>query len=82
MAIVPSLLTLLGKANWWFPGWLDRLVPNIGLEPDVGVLTVSGMPASGVQPGAELDLNGNAKGQLGQADGAASVPSRIPEHLN
>jgi RND superfamily putative drug exporter len=32
MAIVPSLMTLLGKANWWLPQWLDRLLPNIGLE--------------------------------------------------
>jgi RND superfamily putative drug exporter len=31
MAIVPSLLTLFGKANWWFPKWLDWL-PKIGLE--------------------------------------------------
>ena len=32
MAIVPSLMTLLGKANWWLPSWLDRVLPNIGLE--------------------------------------------------
>ncbi len=82
MAIVPSLLTLLGKANWWFPSWLDRLVPNIGLEPDVGALPVGGTPASGVQPGGELDLNGNAEGQLGQPDGAPRVSSRVPEHLD
>ena len=31
MAIVPSLMTVFGKANWWFPRWLDWL-PNIGLE--------------------------------------------------
>jgi RND superfamily putative drug exporter len=31
MAIVPSLLTLFGRANWWFPKWLDRL-PQIGME--------------------------------------------------
>jgi RND superfamily putative drug exporter len=82
MAIVPSLLTLLGRVNWWFPAWLDRLVPNIGLEPDVGQGPVGARSASGVQPGAELDLNGDAEGQLRQANGAASVPSRISEHLN
>jgi RND superfamily putative drug exporter len=32
MAIVPSVLTLTGRANWWFPGWLDRILPNVGLE--------------------------------------------------
>jgi RND superfamily putative drug exporter len=34
MAIVPSLLTLFGRANWWFPKWFEWL-PSIGLEqPD------------------------------------------------
>jgi RND superfamily putative drug exporter len=33
MAVVPSLMFVLGKANWWFPGWLDRLLPHIGVEP-------------------------------------------------
>ena len=23
---------LLGEANWWFPRWLDRIVPNISIE--------------------------------------------------
>jgi RND superfamily putative drug exporter len=25
-------MTLLGRANWWFPGWLDRVVPNFSIE--------------------------------------------------
>ena len=25
-------MTLLGRANWWFPGWLDRIVPNFSIE--------------------------------------------------
>jgi RND superfamily putative drug exporter len=25
-------MTLLGNANWWFPGWLDRLLPNFSIE--------------------------------------------------
>jgi RND superfamily putative drug exporter len=24
----------MGKANWWLPGWLDRLLPHISLESD------------------------------------------------
>jgi len=27
--LVPATMELLGKANWWFPRWLDRIVPNI-----------------------------------------------------
>jgi RND superfamily putative drug exporter len=36
MAIVPSLLTLIGKANWWIPAWLDRILPSVGLEQPQG----------------------------------------------
>ena len=31
-ALVPSVMVLLGKANWWFPGWLDRLLPDLSIE--------------------------------------------------
>jgi uncharacterized membrane protein YdfJ with MMPL/SSD domain len=27
MVLVPSIMELLGKANWWLPGWLDRILP-------------------------------------------------------
>jgi putative drug exporter of the RND superfamily len=29
MILVPSIMQLLGKANWWFPRWLDRAVPHL-----------------------------------------------------
>ena len=32
--LVPALMLLLGKANWWFPSWLDRWVPRIHVEPE------------------------------------------------
>ena len=32
--LVPSLMLLMGKANWWFPSWLDRWVPHIHMEPE------------------------------------------------
>jgi len=34
MAVVPSLMTLLSKANWWFPRRLDRLLPRVSVESD------------------------------------------------
>jgi len=40
MAIVPALMFLFGKANWWFPGWLDRILPRLSVEPE-GADTVS-----------------------------------------
>jgi RND superfamily putative drug exporter len=50
MAIVPSLLTLLGKVNWWFPGWLDRVLPDIGVEHADGDLDSVEQAASEAMP--------------------------------
>ncbi|MSO42499.1 MAG: MMPL family transporter [Solirubrobacterales bacterium] len=33
--LVPAVMEVLGKANWWLPGWLDRLLPHIGLEEEM-----------------------------------------------
>jgi RND superfamily putative drug exporter len=30
--LVPATMELLGDRNWWFPAWLDRLIPNISVE--------------------------------------------------
>ena len=27
MLLVPSVMQLMGRANWWLPGWLGRLLP-------------------------------------------------------
>ncbi|WP_405058962.1 MMPL family transporter [Kribbella sp. NBC_01505] len=32
MTLVPAVLSLLGKAAWWFPKWLDRITPNVDIE--------------------------------------------------
>jgi RND superfamily putative drug exporter len=33
MTLVPAFLTLLGEKSWYIPGWLDRLLPNLTIEP-------------------------------------------------
>jgi putative drug exporter of the RND superfamily len=33
MVLVPAVMQVLGRANWWIPGWLDRLVPRLDHEP-------------------------------------------------
>jgi RND superfamily putative drug exporter len=33
LVLVPSLMSMLGKANWWLPGWLDRILPEVHIEP-------------------------------------------------
>ena len=32
LVLVPSVMQLMGGANWWFPAWLDRIVPTIGVD--------------------------------------------------
>ncbi|MFF3322048.1 MMPL family transporter [Streptomyces sp. NPDC002889] len=32
--LVPSTMVLLGRANWWLPAWLDRLLPHLDIEDD------------------------------------------------
>jgi RND superfamily putative drug exporter len=34
MVLVPATMVLMGKANWWLPGWLDRLLPHLSVESD------------------------------------------------
>jgi RND superfamily putative drug exporter len=43
MVLVPATMELLGRTNWWLPGWLDRLIPR---------LTVERHPHGAVRPGA------------------------------
>jgi RND superfamily putative drug exporter len=32
IVLVPATMRLLGDWNWWLPGWLDRLLPNLDVE--------------------------------------------------
>ncbi|WP_228990032.1 efflux RND transporter permease subunit [Streptomyces sp. DH8] len=31
--LVPALMHMLGGANWWLPGWLEKRLPRISIEP-------------------------------------------------
>ncbi|CAN5629067.1 MMPL family transporter [soil metagenome] len=31
--LVPSIMVLLQKRAWWIPGWLDRILPMLNVEP-------------------------------------------------
>lgn len=33
LVLVPAIMSMLGKANWWLPGWLNRVLPKITIEP-------------------------------------------------
>jgi RND superfamily putative drug exporter len=32
MVLVPATMALLGRWNWWLPGWLDRILPGVSVE--------------------------------------------------
>jgi RND superfamily putative drug exporter len=32
--LVPGVMHLLGRVNWWLPGWLDRTLPHLHVEPE------------------------------------------------
>jgi RND superfamily putative drug exporter len=31
--LVPALMHIIGPANWWLPGWIDRWLPHLSVEP-------------------------------------------------
>jgi RND superfamily putative drug exporter len=34
LILIPSLMTIFGKANWWLPDWLSRILPHISVESE------------------------------------------------
>jgi putative drug exporter of the RND superfamily len=35
MTLVPALMTLFGRAAWWLPKWLAKLLPNVDIEGEL-----------------------------------------------
>ncbi len=51
MAIVPALMFMVGKTNWWFPKWLDRILPHVAVDPELPTSSgESGGPTTPVEP--------------------------------
>jgi RND superfamily putative drug exporter len=51
MVLVPATMSLAGKANWWVPTWLDRILPHLDLE---GGRTDADVDVNVVEPEREL----------------------------
>ena len=45
MVLVPATMTLLGRANWWLPAWLHRLLPHVNAETHAGASVTGQVPA-------------------------------------
>jgi RND superfamily putative drug exporter len=63
MVLVPATMALLGNANWWLPGWLDRLLPHLDLEggADAEAAAIDGA-ADGTDGERELEPAGAGVG--------------------
>ncbi|MCL6300080.1 MMPL family transporter [Streptomyces kronopolitis] len=47
LLLVPAVMTLLGRAAWWSPRWLDRILPHVNTEGD------EPLPTAGAARGGE-----------------------------
>jgi len=48
--LVPSIMQLFGRAAWWFPDWLARILPRLHVEPGDGDLADQLHPAIANEP--------------------------------
>ena len=32
LVLIPSLMSMIGRANWWLPAWLNRRLPNFSVD--------------------------------------------------
>jgi RND superfamily putative drug exporter len=46
MLLVPATMKLLGHKNWWIPSWLDRILPNLVVEPEAAEPDDSRQPSA------------------------------------
>jgi RND superfamily putative drug exporter len=46
MVLVPAVMQILGRRNWWLPGWLDRLLPRLDVEPGGSPERGGGQPST------------------------------------
>jgi len=62
MVLIPALMHLFGRAAWWIPRWLDRILPHVDIEgtalerthPHPGATREPRRPARLVRPEASL----------------------------
>jgi RND superfamily putative drug exporter len=53
LTVVPALLSVLGEKSWYIPGWLDKVLPNITIEPPTERPAVTAPPAHAGRPATE-----------------------------
>ena len=73
--MVPSTMRLMGDWNWWMPGWLAKLVPELREAPALG-------PASpAIAQAAAVARPGRANQTIQLSGGQSALPLRVVGHL-
>jgi RND superfamily putative drug exporter len=44
VVLMPAIMRVLGRASWWMPAWLDRIVPHIDIDGHDDVVAAPGEP--------------------------------------
>jgi len=77
MTLVPAVMTLLGRAAWWMPKWLARLLPNVDVEGDELRRHREALEWAGEQKGMAITVEGVSVGdgvhRVGPID--ATIPT-------
>ncbi|MGX1882860.1 MMPL family transporter [Streptomyces sp. NPDC055287] len=54
MMLVPALMLLLGKKNWWLPAGLDRVLPHVAVEAPSPAPGVPGQATASPEPAGRI----------------------------
>jgi RND superfamily putative drug exporter len=77
MTLVPALMTLFGRAAWWMPAWLARLLPHADVEGEQLREHRQAIDWAETQDGAAISTDGLVVGSAGAPIGplTTTVPT-------
>lgn len=76
MMLIPALLAWFGRAAWWFPEWLDRLLPHVDVEGE-GLAEEDAL-ADWPEPGDRYAIAADGVGPQGMPDGRSVLNAYVP----
>ncbi len=74
--LVPSLMHVLGRSNWWLPKWLDRMLPRLHVEPEE--ITAAGPAPAPRRRGRRRLTAGPAPGRRRWWSGGIGQTDQVP----
>jgi RND superfamily putative drug exporter len=76
MTLIPAVLSWFGRAAWWFPAWLDRLLPHFDVEGE-GLSREEAL-ADWPEPGDGLAIAADGLRFEGMPPGAPALGFAVP----